>query len=507
MLKLWNTPSWRVCVDQFRSETPEGWSAEEKAAWKAIGRDPDAELGQPTGPRDWLAGYTPDWREREAAKPEEDPSLYRGLRRAESIGPALPGMIPAEEAARMDEPSNIPDWYTEGSKHPILRGIASAAGDVYGTTAAGTVKAVARALPGDYAEKMASPEPSLTKRIGGVAEQIYGGIDQRRAERFPTSAIVPEVAFDRPKGMLTAEVASGFVAEGSKYIGGGMGVRAGVTKLAGAVAGTRAGQAAIGLLRGRKPVEKAIEVGQAIANTKLGGFLKEPVKDVLAFLPVDYVTTQREIDSVAYMADMFLDPKLREEIEQNPDGVFERLLATKPVAGGIDLLHAAASEAVKTTAGRTAFEAAFGFAADLGLRGLVGKPAKAAWEAATTPGAVGRATEAGVEGFARELAGPEFVPTERAPRPPRNTGTPQTPIQVANQYGPSDMPGRGITGNMVMPAEIDEHAIAAIMTAGSRREAYNAGGLWGDETFEQLLDLPHVQSQSRAEAGRLADML
>ena len=523
--------------NQFRSEMPDPSLAPQPVLSPERMAAHERAMGGKTlrQPRDWLAGYTPDWREREAAErmeqlrdrsSEEDRWMPRGQRsagRAESIGPATP-MIPAEEAARMDESRlpflrslvpgygresdvagrNIPESFTRGSKYPRLSGTKAMWGDMLGTLAGGTVKVAARALPGDYEEQMAAPEPSLAQRIGNVAERIYKGVDQAREERIPRSAIDPTTTFDRPKGMQAAEVVHGFTAEGSKYVYGGGLVRRGAAKAGGALLGTKAGQATMGWLRGlggRPAAQTVLETTNRLTGTRaaqavgqvakpVGRFFKEPIKDVLAFLPVDYLTTQREVDSVAFMADMFLDPEKRKEWTDNPDNAFKNILANERVAGGLDLLHDMAGEAVKTSAGRTKFEAAFGFAADVFLRTTlkaVGKPAMAAFGAATTPSAVGRATEAGVGGFARELAGPEFVPSHK----------------------PSDLVKRGINDNQVVPGRDPERLaeegmpredIDRILGAETRQEAYDAGGLWGDEDFDQLLNLPHARAQARAQA-------
>ena len=527
--------------NQFRSEMPDPSLAPQPVLSPERMAAHERAMGGKTlrQPREWLAGYTPDWREREATErmeqlrdrsSEEDPSLYRGLRRAEFIGPATPG-IPAEEAARMDESRlpflrsllwgygresdvagrNIPDWFTRGSKYPRLSGTKAMWGDMLGTAAGATLKAAARALPGDYEEQMAAPEPSLAQRIGNVAERIYKGVDQAREERFPTSAIDPTTTFDRPKGMQAAELVHGLTAEGSKYVYGGGLVRRGAAKAGGALLGTKAGQATMGWLRGlggRPAAQTVLETTNRLTGTRaaqavgqvakpVGRFFKEPIKDVLAFLPVDYVTTQREVDSVAFMADMFLDPEKRKEWTDNPDNAFKNILANERVAGGLDLLHDMAGEAVKTSAGRTKFEAAFGFAADVFLRtGLkaAGAGIRAGiragqwgYHGATTPSAVGRATEAGVEQFAQQLAGPEFVPAHK----------------------PSDLVKRGINDNQVVPGRDPERLaeegmpredIDRILGAETRQEAYDAGGLWGDEDFDQLLNLPHARAQARAQA-------
>jgi len=250
----------------------------------------------------------------------------------------------------------LPEWMFSGMEadEPI-RNFVRGATRTTAETALGFVGGFGEAL--GKAVRWGADEGSLRDRIGDELFEAGGTYySMRDAIRQSTQAEMYDDEGTRytAPGFTAGSVVGGFGSEAAKYVGGGSVVRSAVGgALKAAPAVTRVGSNVASRLPGT-------------VRTLLGS---APVKDVLAFLPVDYITTQRDEDSVAYMAEMFSNEEFRQSLKDDPDQAFG-LFAGDRGQRALELINVAASKAMQTEAGKLAFEGTFGFAADLGLRTL-----------------------------------------------------------------------------------------------------------------------------------------
>ena len=268
----------------------------------------------------------------------------------------------------------LPEYLTFGgieADQPI-RNVLRGAGRATAETALGFVGGFGEAL--GKAVRRGADEGSFRDRFGDELFEAGGTYySMRDAIRQSTAAEMYDDEGNRytAPGFTAGQLGGGLVSEGAKYYAGGGLVRGAVGGVVKAVpALTRAGSAIASKL-------------PSTVRTLLGS---APVKDVLAFLPVDYITTQRDEDSVAYMAEMFSNEEFRESFKENPDkawGLFSGDRGQK----ALELINVAASKAMQTEGGKLAFEGTFGFAADLGLR-AAGKGLAATKRAALDPAGV-----------------------------------------------------------------------------------------------------------------------
>jgi hypothetical protein len=344
--------------------------------------------------------------------------------------------------------------------YPRLTGMREAAAGVRDRFVGGTLNVASGVAGATF-----NPEGPLGKVSGaikGASEAVYDISDAREkefADQFQ-SAINPEVTFDRPRGLTQGQVTGGLVAEGSKYAVGG----AAVTKLGAKglamAAGTPWGQAARVALLSRfvTPATAKVTAATAAIAPRVPAALKGPVaqavgrqgarvagsvglalRDVAAFLPVDVITTQRDIDSSAYMAEMLSNPENRAQWEADPESWYSKNVAGNATAEwGLNVLHGLAEPAVDSYIGRAKFEAATGLVADVFLRSGLG--------AAKSGVAISR--RAGQElldpsGVGRSLEGLDLGLTDL----PQGTGVPELPALQP------DFPELGL-GRLERPAGI-----------------------------------------------------
>ena len=199
----------------------------------------------------------------------------------------------------------------------------------------------------------------LAKLAGKAAGKFYEQSDIQREDmnRGFYSLLSPGTQIREKPGWQTAGQVGGMMgAEVATYIGGGALVK-------GALRGA-------GILG---PAMKWVPNRNKHWITQWGSRIADSVKqtggDVAAFGLVDVVTTQRDIDSAAWMVDQFTSPDFLERYREDPEG----FLANHPQIDNMaNYLNEVAGKAVETAAGRAAFEMALGGILDLGLRGVVG---------------------------------------------------------------------------------------------------------------------------------------
>ena len=322
-----------------------------------------------------------------------------------------PWYSPATYLTAGEEARNVPSWVD--MRYPRLTGMREGAAGVRDRFVGGALNVASGVAGATF-----NPEGPLGKVSGaikGASEAVYDISDAREkefADQFQ-SAINPEVTFDRPRGLTQGMITGGLVAEGSKYVVGAMPIRAlgakGIALAAKTPAGSYA-QAAL-LSRFAKPATTVLgKVAQGAGQALL---------DVAAFLPVDVITTQRDIDSSAYMVEMLTNPENRAQWEADPESWYSENVAGNATAEwGANVLHRLAEPAVDSYIGRAKFEAATGLVADLVLRSGLG--------AAKVSVAGGR--RAGQElldpsGVGRSLEGLDLGLTDL----PQGTGVPELP--------------------------------------------------------------------------------
>jgi len=305
--------------------------------------------------------------------PERSRAEWVALARAEEVGKAT------EHRERLSESGEfLPEWYQGRlvpghDKRNALRLAARAAAETGVAFTGGTLRAV-----GKGAINLALPDTPLedigVKLMQG-GQKLYDFRARSREATFKEiydeeGQILADMATNQ--GVMSSEnwlqlgnLVGAFGGEGLKYYGGGQAAR----KVYGNVAASLAKRspkvaAAITSVAGRAPRPLKYVA------------MSRPVQDVLAFLPVDFITTQEDEDAIAYAAEMFTSEEFRESFKEDPDKAWG-LFSGDRGQRALEVVNKAASEAMADPKQKLLWEGTFGFAADLTLR-TAGKALKSA---------------------------------------------------------------------------------------------------------------------------------
>jgi hypothetical protein len=235
----------------------------------------------------------------------------------------------------------------------------------------------------------------LDKPLGWLAEQagklsgvFYEQSDKQREDmnRGYYSVVNPNVQVREKPGWQTGgQVTGALVTEGAKFLAGGAVVK-GALRGAGILAPA---------IRWVPPRNKGViaQWGSRIADS-----FKQAGTDVAAFGLVDVVTTQRDIDSAAYMVNQFTSPGFLERYRQDPEG----FLANHPtIDNWANYINEVAGRAAETATGRAAFDMALGGILDIGLRGGMGTVTATGRGAGEVGRGVGAVWDAGSQRWGR----------------------------------------------------------------------------------------------------------
>ena len=199
--------------------------------------------------------------------------------------------------------------------------------------------------------------------FGDWSDRLYDKSDEMREgmANYGGSVIQPGVQLrEKPFARSAGQVTGTLAGEAAKYIGGGALVKAGLR-----------GMGFLG--QAQKFVPKVNQHFIARWSDRIGHSLKEVGVDVLAFGPVDAITTQREIDSAAKMVTMLAKPEILERFTEDPVSWFgEQQFDEVMFDNFLPWLNEVAAKAVQTAGGRAMFDMALGGFLDIGIRGLVG---------------------------------------------------------------------------------------------------------------------------------------